>query len=184
MSLININARDGVIRLNPLTANLYGGSYAGDMRIDVTGKQPKLSVNEKLAGVQIGALLKDASKVRNLEGISDARVTATATGNSVNELLGNLAGDASLDMQKGVFQGVDLWYEIRKARALLKREAPPPEPSAPFTDISKLGGTAKFANGQIANNDFLAQASLPRHQRQGHRGSAAVHAGLSARSKG
>ena len=157
---ITISARNGVIRLNPLTAKLYGGSYAGDMQLDVTGNQPKLSVNEKLAGVKLGPLLKDASKIRNLEGISDARVTATATGNSVNELLANLAGDASLDLRKGVFKGVDLWYEIRKARALLKKEAPPPEPAEPSTDISKLSGTAKFADGQIANNDFVAQASF------------------------
>lgn len=156
---IDISARNGVIRLNPLTAKLYGGSYTGDIRLDVTGKQPQLSVNEKLAGVKLGALLKDTSKIRNLEGVSDARVTATAAGNSVNELLGNLAGDAALDLRKGVFRGVDLWYEIRKARALLKQEAPPPAPSEPFTDISKLSGTAKFADGQIANNDFVAQAS-------------------------
>jgi AsmA protein len=157
--LVTISARNGQIRMNPLTANLYSGSYSGDMRLDVTGEQPKLSVNEKLSGVQIGALLADASKVRNLDGISEARVTATAAGNSVNELLANLAGDASLDIQKGVFRGVDLWYEIRKARALLKREAPPSAPKDPFTDISKLTGTAKFANGSIANNDFQAQAS-------------------------
>jgi len=156
---IDISARNGVIRLNPLTARLYGGSYAGDIRLDVTGKQPQLSVNEKLAGVKLGALLKDTSKIRNLEGVSDARVTATAAGNSVNELLGNLAGDAALDLRKGVFKGVDLWYEIRKARAVLKQEAPPPAPAEPFTDISKLSGTAKFADGQIANNDFVAQAS-------------------------
>lgn len=156
---IDISARNGVIRLNPLTAKLYGGSYTGDIRLDVTGTQPQLSVNEKLAGVKLGALLKDTSKIRNLEGISDARVTATAMGNSVNELLGNLAGDAALDLQKGVFKGVDLWYEIRKARALLKQEPPPPAPAEPFTDISKLSGTAKFADGQIANNDFVAQAS-------------------------
>jgi len=156
---INISARNGVLRLNPLTAKLYGGSYTGDMQLDVTGNQPKLSVNERLAGVKLGALLKDASKIRNLDGISDARVTATATGNSVNGLLANLAGDASLDLRKGVFKGVDLWYEIRKARALLKKETPPPAPAEPFTDISKLSGTAKFADGQIANNDFVAQAS-------------------------
>jgi len=157
---ININARNGVVRLNPLTARLYGGSYAGDLRLDVTGNQPKLSVNETLAGVKLGALLKDTSKIRNLDGISDARITATAAGNSVNELLANLAGDASLDLRKGVFRGVDLWYEIRKARALLKQEAPPPAPAEPFTDISKLSGTAKFADGQIANNDFVAQTSF------------------------
>jgi AsmA protein len=155
--VVNVTAKNGLLRLNPLTANLYSGGYSGDMRLDVRGTKPNLAVDEKLNGVQIGELLSEASDMENLVGRVNARITATATGGTVNELLENLGGDAGFDLQEGAYQGMDLWYEIRKARALLKKEAAPPAPQNPVTEISQFSGTARFADGLIRNEDFTAQ---------------------------
>lgn len=165
--VVNVTAKNGLLRLNPLTANLYAGGYSGDVRLDVRGAKPKLAVDERLSTVQIGELLREASDMENLAGLANARITATATGETVNELLENLAGDAGFDLQNGQFLGMDLWYEIRKARALLKQEPPPPAPQNPVTDISQFSGTARFAEGLILNEDFTAQIPFLRIGGQG-----------------
>jgi|GEM_PF-706441 len=154
---INVKAKNGLIRLNPLTAVLYDGSYSGDIRLDVRGSKPKLSVNENLSGVQLSTLLADLRDQHNLSGTGNVRFTGVASGDSVNELLGNLEGDAALDLKEGVYQGTDIWYEIRKTRAQIRNKELPLVPENPHTDISQFNGTAKFANGILNNDSFNAE---------------------------
>jgi AsmA protein len=154
---INVKAKDGLIRLNPLTAALYDGSYSGDIRLDVRGAKPQLSVNENLSGVQLSTLLADLRDQYNLSGLGNVRFKGVASGNSINELIANLQGDAALDLQDGIYQGTDLWYEIRKTYAQLKNKELPLAPESPHTDISQFDGTATFANGILKNDRFNAQ---------------------------
>jgi AsmA protein len=154
---INVRAKDGLIRLNPLTAVLYDGSYSGDIRLDVRGSKPKLSVNENLSGVQLSTLLADLRDQHNLSGTGNVRFKGAASGDSVNELLGNLEGDAALDLKEGIYQGTDIWYEIRKTRAQIRSKELPLVPENPHTDISQFSGTAKFANGILNNDSFNAE---------------------------
>jgi len=154
---INVSAKNGLIRLNPLTAVLYDGGYSGDIRLDVRGSKPKLSVDENLTGVQLSTMLADLRDQQNLSGLGNVRFKGTASGDSVNELLGNLEGDAALDLKDGIYQGTDIWYEIRKTRAQLRSKEMPLAPENPHTDISQFNGTAKFANGILKNDSFNAQ---------------------------
>ena len=65
---------------------------------------------------------------------------------------------------KGQYTGVDIWYEIRKVRARLVNEPAPLAPENPATDITQFSGTAKFADGNIGNDDFAAQIPFMRLQ--------------------
>jgi AsmA protein len=154
---ISVRAKDGLIRLNPVTAALYDGGYSGDIRLDVRGAKPKLSVDENLSGVQLATLLVDLRDQHNLSGVGNVSFKGTATGDSINELLGNLEGDAALDLKDGIYQGTDIWYEIRKTRAQLRNKELPLMPENPHTDISQFDGTAKFANGILKNDSFNAE---------------------------
>jgi AsmA protein len=157
---INVNAKDGLIRMHPLTADIYSGGYAGDIRVDVRGATPKLSVNEKLTGFQLGEFLKDTQDRADITGVTDVRVTASSLGNTVSALTENLAGDSALELQDGKYQGVDLWYEIRKARAAIKGKEKPAKPAEPYTDISEVSATATFKDGIVSNRDLIAQIPL------------------------
>lgn len=169
---IVVRAADGLIVLNPLTADLYGGKYAGNVRINAQGKGKqapptdlrvdardaslRLSVNEKLRGIQVGDLLKDTGNAAPLTGLVNVRVRGSAAGNSINGMLRRLRGDADFNLQQGTYQGTDVWHEIRTARARLKGESPPPAPAAPFTKIDDLAGSFDFAGGTLRSRDFIA----------------------------
>lgn len=155
-------ANDGLIRLHPLTASLYGGSYSGDARLDVRGRKPKLSVDEKLVGVALTQLLTDTAEVNNLSGIGNVSIKATASGETVSELLEQLSGAASFDLREGIYQGVDLWYEIRKARARLKKAEAPAAPADPRTELSEFAGTLNFSGGALQNPDLVARLPFMR----------------------
>ncbi|MBS93431.1 MAG: hypothetical protein CL799_03150 [Chromatiales bacterium] len=151
-------AKDGLIRLNPFTADLYGGSYTGDVQLDVRGQKPKISLNDILDGVQLGKLLTDMSGEAQLSGIGNFSIDATAAGNTTNEMMGTLTGDLSLSMDEGKYLGTDVWYEIRKAKAKISKSDPPEEPADSYTDVTEFSGSAHITNGVVRNDDFKAGA--------------------------
>ena len=159
-----ISAHDGMLMLNPASANLYDGKYMGNLKLDVRSEMPTLKLDQMLDNISLGDLLDDVSDVDNLAGRGNVRITAAAKGNSVNELMGNMAGTTSLDLQKGQYTGVDIWYEIRKVRARLVNEPAPLVPENPATDITQFSGTAKFVDGKLSNDDFAAQIPFMRLQ--------------------
>ena len=50
---VGLDAANGRLRINPISAGLFGGSYSGDIRIDVSGNAPTLSMNERVQGVDV-----------------------------------------------------------------------------------------------------------------------------------
>ena len=56
---VGVNANAGVIRANPLAAQLYGGSYRGDITLDARGKAVQIAMNESLNNIEIGPLPQD-----------------------------------------------------------------------------------------------------------------------------
>ncbi|MEJ2762290.1 MAG: AsmA family protein, partial [Gammaproteobacteria bacterium] len=67
-----LHGKNGLIKLDPLRAKLYHGSYTGNIHINATGKRPKLAFSTSLKGVQMEPLLRDfTGKPAKLLGTSD-----------------------------------------------------------------------------------------------------------------
>jgi AsmA protein len=64
--------------------------------------------------------------------------------------------DGTLDFKvlDGALEGADLWYEIRRARALLKQQAIPARSGPERTPFSSLQGTGTMNDGVLTNNDL------------------------------
>src|SRR5690606_36394766 len=58
-----VQAKSGLLRVNPASAKLYGGTYSGDVTLDARGDTPRVSMNERLRGVQAGPLFEDRKSV-------------------------------------------------------------------------------------------------------------------------
>ncbi|MBK9131756.1 MAG: AsmA family protein [Gammaproteobacteria bacterium] len=163
-----VRARDGLIALAPLGASLYGGHYAGNIRLDARGATPAFSFNESLTGIQAQPLLKDLLDNETFSGTADFALEATASGDTEAALLGSLNGTARFKLRDGAVKGFNAAQLIREAKAKFEgRPAPPP--SSDQTDFSDLGATLRFAGG-IARNDDL-QANSP-YLRVGGKGEA------------
>jgi AsmA protein len=65
-----------------------------------------------------------------------------------------LDGNVDFKVADGALEGADLWYEIRRARALLKRQSPPERSGPPRTTFSALTGTGVFRDGVMSNDDL------------------------------
>ncbi|MEQ9564025.1 MAG: AsmA family protein, partial [Woeseiaceae bacterium] len=55
---LGLQSAGGKLRLNPLSAELFDGTYQGDVRIDASGSVPSLAVNERVDGVSLKSLAR------------------------------------------------------------------------------------------------------------------------------
>jgi AsmA protein len=153
---LTLNAANGRLRIHPITAGLYGGSYSGDVRIDVAGSEPVLAFDEKVQGVDLAALARAMFEQENITGSLNGNFTLTGRGNDLDKIQRSLSGSMSFELKDGTYEGVDVWYELRRARALLKEETPP-EPRLPArTKFSSVTATGVVTAGVMRNDDFVA----------------------------
>jgi len=173
-TVLGLNVADGRLRMHPISAALYGGSYNGDVRIDAAGAVPVLSVNETVAGVDLAKLAGAMFEQDNITGSINGNFKLSGQGADLGAIQQSLSGNMSFDLKDGTYEGTDVWYELRRARALLKQETPP-EPVLPArTKFSSVSATGVVTNGVLQNDDFVAE--LPFMELTG-RGSVNIPAG-------
>jgi AsmA protein len=151
---IGVNADGGKLHVFPSEAQMYGGQYHGDITIDASGRIPRLSVDEHLTGIDFAPLMNDMLETRRISGHGNAAIKASATGADSSAMLRTLNGTLEFHVDDGALEGADLWYEIRRARALLKQQSPPERTGPEHTPFTALSATGKLTNGVLANDDL------------------------------
>ncbi|HEU4620046.1 MAG TPA: AsmA family protein [Gammaproteobacteria bacterium] len=154
-----LTAKDGHVAIKP-TAKLYGGNFAGDVKLDVAGDAVKLTYGQQLAGVDMASLGKDLLGSQMISGTGSVNLNLTSTGSNVGQMRRDLDGDMSFTIKDGALEGLDLWYELRRARALLNKADAPAKPEGPpRTPFSSVSASGVVADAVVMNKDL--NATLP-----------------------
>jgi AsmA protein len=151
---LGINARDGNVRLNPSEASLYGGQYRGDINIDATGPLARVSLDEHITSIDFAPLFRDFFKSKRVSGKGTANIKLSGEGKTTDDIVNTLDGAIDFNVANGALEGTDLWWEIRRARAVIKQQPMPAAPTTPRTPFSAMKGTATMNNGVLTNNDL------------------------------
>lgn len=160
-----LNLADGKMRLYPFTSKLFDGRYQGDVRLDVAGETPVLSVNERLEDVSLAPLGKAMLGAENLTGLINGVFVLNGTGHDMAEVQQTLNGNVSFELKDGTLEGRDVWYELRRARAVIRREDAPAPTLPARTKFSNVRATGTVTDGVLRNKDF--RADLPFMQLNG-----------------
>lgn len=152
-----LDANKGMVKLGPTTAKLFGGRYRGMMVLDARSSPARLSLDEQAQGLDIEALVQAAFDSKRVSGRGNAAAKLTARGDTDRALFESLAGRIEFQVQDGALEGLDLWYELRRARALWQRESAPP-PSGPVrTPFEVLQGSGAIDRGIVRSDDLRAE---------------------------
>lgn len=154
---LGLNTNNGRLHLYPITADLFGGTYSGDVRIDVAGRISKLSVNEKIADVDLARLAKAMFGQENITGKINGAFSLSGKGEDMAAIQRSLAGKMSFELNNGTYEGMDIWYELRRARALIKGEQAPEAVLPAKTEFSIVRATGVITDGIMRNDDFFAE---------------------------
>jgi AsmA protein len=163
--VLGLNVANGNLRINPVTAKLFGGTYGGDVRINAAASTPVLSVDEKIDSVDLGSLAKAMFDKENVTGDISGAFRLSGSGQDMDAIQRSLAGNMSFQLSDGAYEGTDIWYELRRARALLKGETAPTATLPLRTSFSAVTATGIVKDGVMQNDDLYAE--LPFMQLRG-----------------
>ncbi|MGH8581111.1 MAG: AsmA family protein [Gammaproteobacteria bacterium] len=163
-----VRAHDGRIVLDPVSAQLFGGRYDGNVALDATGTQPLITVDSTLDAVQLGPLLEHVTGGSKIDGRTRAEAKFTASGASTQALNRTLTGDLRFVLRDGVIRGFNIARIIREVESRVSGYAPPPSSEPVQTDFSEMTGTVHLANGLASNKDLVLKSPLLRVEGMGH----------------
>jgi AsmA protein len=153
-----LTAGNGRLRITP-SGNLYGGTIGGTIGIEVQGESARFTLVQDLRDVDLHGLARDFLATEDLSGKGNVRLDLTADGSNIGVLRQSLDGDASFTLRDGAWEGIDAWYELRRARAFVDRtDAPQPE-AEPRTTFSNVSATGVVTDAVLTTDDF--NATLP-----------------------
>lgn len=158
---LNLKANDGDIRLEPVSAQLYGGKYQGAVAMDAKGKIPNILVNTQLTGVNLDPLLKDYLQQPEspLAGIADISFgNLIAKGSNATQIKQTLTGKGKLNVKDGILRGVDVNKTLEQVEIMIESKIPAKLESGGETPFDQLSATLDINKGVVTNQDMLLTA--------------------------
>jgi AsmA protein len=155
---VDVQAKNGVVNVNPLSANLYQGHANGSLSINAQAV-PIIHINQNLNDVNVATLGKDAANFDTLEGKGNVGINLVLQGNMISEMKKTANGSLSLNLVDGAIKGINIAKKMRDAKNLLGAKSQSQSANKEEkTDFSELKASFKVTNG-IAHNDDLSMKS-------------------------
>ncbi|MBI5658982.1 MAG: AsmA family protein [Nitrosomonadales bacterium] len=158
---VDVKAHNGMVSINPLSANLYQGNMAGSITVNAAQAVPSFTVAENLSGIAIAPLLKDAANFDTLEGKGNVSLNLNTQGNTVGALKRALSGSMALNLADGAVKGINIAKKLRefgKGGASQTLAASKEEK----TDFSEMKASFIVKDGVAHNDDLLMKSPLLR----------------------
>jgi uncharacterized protein involved in outer membrane biogenesis len=150
----NVTLDRGIIRLNPVTAQVYGGQQAGSIVLDTRQTPMTVQVASKLSGVDANKLISSMTSLKQtLYGLLSANSQLALRAASSSDLTRSLNGTLSLDLAKGRIVGIDLLHQLASVGKFLRTGQ---QAQQPFTDLLRLTGAFNIRNGLAQTNNLQA----------------------------
>ena len=161
--VVPLKANGGKIALQDIQASLYEGKFDGTIGLDVSGDTPSYGVKMALVGIQADPLLADLTQKDSfLSGGGQFNTDITTSGNTVNTIKAGLNGGFGTEFSDGSINGINIGYQIRRAKAALTGKTLDEEEGSVKTDFSSLTMTGVFTNGVMNSDDLDMRSPLLR----------------------
>ena len=157
---VGLKAREGDIRLTPVDASLYNGSYKGSILLDVREKLPQLQFASDLKGVNMDPLLKDFNRKDEspLAGIAMVNGQVNAWGRNSDQFKKSSQGQVRFSIDQGILRGIDVRKALDQAEVMLESKQIGGIDKGGETHFNRLSGTLNIKNGIVRNEDLLMVA--------------------------
>jgi AsmA protein len=152
--VFGMNAKEGRINLSPVSANLYQGSYQGDISLDATTDVPELNFDSSLQGLDIDKFMMDSMGASSVSGIGTMNLKLAARGIDSTAMIGNLNGSGNIELNDGVLQGVDVAKILEQVEVMFQTRRPAQIDRGQQTPFDTFSSTLSVNNGVVRSNDL------------------------------
>jgi uncharacterized protein involved in outer membrane biogenesis len=144
----------GLIRINPISADLFGGKQSGNITVDMRPAQPVYTVSLKTDKVDANRLISSVSSLKEtLNGSLTANVTGTFSSNSAEAIARSFNGDLELNLSNGKLMNLDLLHELGEQGKFVR---PAAAKTRNFTNSTQLSGNFTVIDGVARTSDLKA----------------------------
>ncbi len=97
----DVNARNGLLKIDPLTLNMYDGTLTTAVQVDARSASPSYNLKGGLKGLEVGKLLTAKMGQDYLTGVSNVDFDLNTRGNTMNAINAAAGGQIKFDFGKG-----------------------------------------------------------------------------------
>lgn len=157
-AVLTLRARDGIMVIEPFTANFYQGRINLAGRMDSRGARPSYKINAQTSSINVEQMLTALNGSSKINGTGNLNLNLTTSGLTSEELKRSSNGTMDFNLNNGEIKGINLGQKLRQAYALYKGERyTGNEPQT--TQFSRIQGSAQIHNGVLQNDDFDAKST-------------------------
>ncbi|MEE9497131.1 MAG: AsmA family protein [Desulfobacterales bacterium] len=158
--LLQIKAKNGIFNLDPLKLNMYQGNVSGIGNFNVQTNTPRSSINLNVENIQAGPLLRDVLEKDILEGVTNAQLKLSMSGDDAAMIKKTLNGNGQVRFNDGAIIGIDLAGMIRNVKAAFGLEQKPEQ--RPRTDFAELNAPFSIKQGIVHTPQTSLKSPLVR----------------------
>ena len=146
-------ANKGILRIYPVNARILKGRVAGNIRADLTGPRPLITLTTDLRGLRIQELTDETTNSTNILGTVTAFVKSTYTGTPWSPDQSTIKGTVSLHVTNGTLIGVDLSQAGHEGDSNQRSLA-----SSSVHPFSTLSFQGVLQDGILSTQDFILES--------------------------
>ncbi|WP_219093298.1 AsmA family protein [Pseudomonas sp. UMAB-40] len=151
---LKASGQGGLLTLEDLRGDLYGGNFEAKGTLDVRQEVPALNMQTRITKVPVEKILESQGKNPPVKGLVTLNSALTGSGNSQQALIDSLNGNASFVINNGVLLNANLEQQLCKGIATLNRKSLSGEPRGKDTPFQELKGNLTLRNGVASNPDL------------------------------
>ncbi len=157
---LGVNAKEGIVKLDPIAADVYGGHHQGTVTLDARAQSAVLEHVMQLKDVPLGPLLKDFRQASEdiLTGTANITAQLSTRGANLAAFKAGLNGKADLRVTRGVLQGIDVANTLRQAEIMIESKRLGKVDYGGETQFDQITGTLDIVSGVVKNTDLLMSA--------------------------
>lgn len=156
---VGMNLQNGILKFEPINADFYHGKITGNMDIDFNHPVPQIFLQEKMVNVQTQPLMTDfaSNQKLKLRGTGNIDLQMTTFGSNLDAVTENLSGNAHLNFNNGVLEGMDIVHLLDTGYALAHMSQGTSLDTGE-TQFGTLTATVDIHSGILYNKDFYMDA--------------------------
>ena len=140
----------GLLRLDPITAGLFGGTEGGSIQVDMRRTPPAYALQTKLDKVDANQLFSATSPIKNMiYGALGGEMVLTMEPKAGEDLVRSMTGNMRLSLADGKLTTVNILNQLGTVAKFAGYNAP-----NTYTDALGLSGTLAVRDGNAATNDL------------------------------
>lgn len=149
--------KDGVLNLQELRGDLYGGEFSAKAQLDARPAVPLLTAQKHISRIPLEKLLEAQGEKPPLKGLLDLNADIRTQGNSQKAWIDALNGKADFSLSDGVLLDANLEQQLCQGIATLNRKSLSGEARGKDTPFEELNGSLTLRNGVASNPDLKAR---------------------------